>query len=266
MKTQNLSIYLINIDTRLDKYLRIESQLSKLGYAFKKISAKTPENTSLFNLDFCPPPTVQANWLSHLEVYKNLIKSKKNFCLVLEDDCIFSNRFGKLLETIETFETLDFDILQIGYLKQDNTVSQKNVFVATIRLKIYRNVLKITKFFNKFLNAEDSFNYVSKRILKLESLVIKSKELKSRHLIKEEFLSGTHAYIISRSFAHKILNYNKPITMGADLALQMLSISGNWKIYRTAYSFAKQDDVKADIGDHRSLPQDFSSQLLKDFN
>ena len=66
--------------------------------------------------------------------------------------------------------------------------------------------------------------------------------------------------------ASRMLNYNKPITMSAELGLRMLSISGNWRIFRTADSYIIRNYDLAETGAHISEPKGISSEISEDLN
>ena len=126
--------------------------------------------------------------------------------------------------------------------------------------KIKKAILKI----NLFSGHKKTITYINKKINSLEYQLNQSQMLQLSKMVVPEFLSGTHAYFIHREMAKMLIKYNDPIVMGADLAIQILAQSGNWRIYRTPSSLASQADLGADITNHRKFQNDLSEQILKE--
>jgi GR25 family glycosyltransferase involved in LPS biosynthesis len=260
---QNFNIYVINLDERLDKLEFITNQMISAGFNFKRISACKPDNPTINQKqDFMPPAKVQANWNSHLLAYKKLLESDENFCLILEDDCVISETGLNILRIINLYKSFEFDILQIGFLRNENKLKFNSILESKIKLNFFKYLKEINMKWNLIKNYPKLIKFLDKKIKSLEFEINYSKELKLNDLIVSEFLSGTHAYLIKREMAKSLLNYNIPITMGADLALEMLCISGNWKIYRTPESFASQYNFPVDIGKHEKFERDIGSHIL----
>jgi GR25 family glycosyltransferase involved in LPS biosynthesis len=266
MNSQNFPIYVLNFDGRIGRYEKVESQLNAINYVCKKISAKTFQNTTFFDSNYCSSPAVQAKWFSHLEAYTHLIESKNEFCLVLEDDVLISDRFKSLLKSIDNSNSFNFDILQIGFIKPSKNLFKKNVAFANLEMLSYKLILAFLHALNTRNYLQEYIKFILKRISKLDFIVFNSRQLGLRNLVIEEFLSSTNSYIIHRNMASRMLNYNKPITMSAELGLRMLSISGNWRIFRTADSYILQNYTVPETGAHISEPKDISSEISEDLN
>lgn len=260
---QNFNTYVINLDERLDKLKFITNQMNSAGFNFERISACKPGNLTINQKqDFLPPAKVQANWNSHLLAYQKLLESGDDFCLILEDDCRISEFGLNILKIINLHKSFELDILQIGFLKNENKLKIFSISKSKARLNLLKFLKEINMKWNLFENQPKLIKFLEKKIKCLQFEINYSKKLKLNDLIVSEFLSGTHAYLINKEIAKILLDYNIPISMGADLALQMLCISGNWKIYRTPESFASQFNFSIDIGDHENLPRDIGSHIL----
>jgi GR25 family glycosyltransferase involved in LPS biosynthesis len=258
-KLQNYKIYVINLDERLDKLTFVARQINKLGLSFERISACKFNDSKIINSDFVAPARVQANWISHLDAYQKLIDSRDSYCLILEDDCEISEKGISFLKLLNEMKSLDFDILQIGFL--ENKFKVYSILSSRIKLKFLNMLNTKIMCIDKFHFQSRINNYVKRKLFELEFTIEQSKKLNLDNLIVPEVLSGTHAYLINKEIAKKILQYNRPIVMGADLAIQMLGISGNWKIYRTPVSFASQYNFTVDIGQHETIPRDLGSHI-----
>lgn len=104
-------IYIINLDTRSDRYFETMSELIKLNVPLNKI-----ERFSAI---------LAKEWgcsASHLEVIKDIIKNKHQNCLILEDDFKITSLIGKNKNNIKSFleREYDYDVCFISYRNIDN--------------------------------------------------------------------------------------------------------------------------------------------------
>jgi hypothetical protein len=85
--------------------------------------------------------------------------------------------------------------------------------------------------------------------------------LEGSFLCIPDFRSGTHAYLLTRSGAQKLMQFNLPVLLGSDLALQMLAISRSLRIFRLDTSVAGQDDTPVSIGEHYRVHRNLATAL-----
>lgn len=128
-KTGLVGIYYINMDKSKDRRVHMEKQLFKQGLVGIRQSGIDGKQINLeeykfflkkFNNHFVKRPDRIGHlgcFLSHLEIYKNFLKTDKPYCLVLEDDVSFlTNSFKKVLnDTIYKFKSKNWDIILFGY-------------------------------------------------------------------------------------------------------------------------------------------------------
>lgn len=125
--------------------------------------------------------------LSHLKVWKLLLESGEESCIVLEDDVVFVSNFSEKLSTLLEKVPKDFDILYLGCFGSENTPN----FFTTIM-----------------------------------SILGKSREYRKVNdvVFVPEVSLATHAYIVSRKGAEKLLDnlYGK-VFNHIDYCIQSLS-------------------------------------------
>ena len=254
--------YVINLNTRSDRLQNVIKRFSSIGEDFERIEAIIGDLQFEHYEKFIAPKNVVANWKSHLECYRKFLESDADVCLIFEDDVEFMGQFKHFLDQLKKQEHFDFDIFQFGYLgskSKFNTLRKfKNVFTRSI-FKYMHSVLRLI--------LQDNPSKVSDKLSKIVDVlnyrIDKSNEFQLNGIITPGFVSGTHAYAISRDMAQHLLSYNSPTILGADLALQILSMSGNWNIYRTPISLASQDATSVSIGEHSSVINDLGSDILE---
>jgi GR25 family glycosyltransferase involved in LPS biosynthesis len=264
---QNYKIYVINLDERVDKLAFISNQMNNSNLNFERIPACRYNDPKIFqNQKYLTPSKVQANWKSHLLAYEKLINSSDKFCLILEDDCKISNESLKVLTSINEVNSFNFDILQIGFLKLENKLKYKSILISKAEVHFMKKIKNVIIKAKLLSSEKKPIAYINKKINSLEYQLNQSKKLELSKLIVPEFLSGTHAYLIHREMAKKLLEYNDPIVVGADLAIQILALSGNWRIYRTPISLASQADLGSDITNHRKFQNNLGEEILKELD
>lgn len=100
-----MKIFYINIDSRNDKKIFIESQLKKLKIKAERISALTPAkiNTDQIKKKFSSNLTNAeiACTSSHIAIWKKIIKTKLPYAIILEDDAILSYSLNKFISAID---------------------------------------------------------------------------------------------------------------------------------------------------------------------
>jgi GR25 family glycosyltransferase involved in LPS biosynthesis len=260
---QNYKIYVINLDERVDKIAFISNQFNNSNFNFERISACRHDNLKIFqNQNYLTPAKVQANWNSHLLAYQKLVNSSDKFCLILEDDCEISNEGFKVLRLINEVNSFNFDILQIGFLELENKLKYKSISISKIEVHLMKKIKEVIMKVKLLAGQKKLIAYINKKINILEYQLDQSTKIELSKMIVPEFLSGTHAYLIHREMAEKLLRYNNPIVFGADLAIQILASSGNWRIYRTPKSFASQSNFEPDIGNHKKYNHNLGEVLL----
>jgi GR25 family glycosyltransferase involved in LPS biosynthesis len=190
-----LKIYLINLDSRLDRLEWALSQAARFDINFERISALKSSDVSA-NL---VTPGVMACFESHRKAWEKIANSEDDYALVLEDDFSFK-RFNicKLKSTVETSES---DFLQIGFLK---TGIRDHIDL------VLTNVKHILLLWIKYLSKCFRIDKLLTRTLILEV------DLGFPDLVPSNIRAGAHAYIISKKMATEIIQLNNPVFLAAD--------------------------------------------------
>jgi GR25 family glycosyltransferase involved in LPS biosynthesis len=126
--------------------------------------------------------------ISHISVWKDFLKSNEKYAIIFEDDVIFnSNKFKEKILSYLSHTPENFDILYLGCFGSN----PKNTFFNLIM---------------NILNKSCKFSQINK------------------HIIKPKVALATHAYILSKSGANKLIHYlNGHIHNHIDLCIQGLS-------------------------------------------
>lgn len=185
--SNKVNIYVINLKRRPD---RLAQMVEDYGPIFHRIEAVDGSDTELglASENFCTP-SESACWISHQKVWERIISDQVDFGLVLEDDALINPSFviSEVLSLSASFmKTNDIDLLQLGFFQD---------------------------------------------LGRKKSLLIKLGILKSQQ-VPIDFLSnvhpdqhgiGTHAYVISRKGAEKLIRINRPVFLAADAALMYIA-------------------------------------------
>jgi len=174
-----MDAYWINLDIREDRASQCISQLSKIGINGIRITAVTRsevgivENTQ--NQDYFQG--VIACRMSHMRALNTFLSSDHEFGLILEDDFLFLEKLkvSELTDIQDLMKVMDIQLLQIGFLPTGMSLP---AFLS----------IPVSKF-SRFLG--------SLRLLLKHNFVLRD--------ITNGFLSGSHAYIVTRKMALYLL-------------------------------------------------------------
>lgn len=135
-----LTIYYINLERRTDRKLRLENELTRMGYPFVRISAvdgsvSTPEDfpvkeilSDKHNFTLCEKACAQ----SHINALKEAeITCTTDWVLILEDDATFPTWLlenPKFLEQTLTHAPLGYNAYMLGYAA--TTLNQKGELIS----------------------------------------------------------------------------------------------------------------------------------------
>jgi GR25 family glycosyltransferase involved in LPS biosynthesis len=228
---------LINLDKDHDRLKSSVEEFSKLGMTFTRITATTSErleNPSSF--DFMR--SVEACWASHMSALQVLVQSGSSFALVFEDDFLVKNE-NKFKRTLNALENYEFDLIQLGYLslgfKNRCIILIENTQTLLLRLFLILGKLGLPVFRK---------NMERRRINLIHNT--------PRHFVPNSFQPGTHAYIISRSLAERILIEHKTFLLPADGFFNALASAGGIVSFRVAKSLVKQKNFTGSMRTSKS--------------
>ena len=237
------NIYVVTIKRNLDRQVRMTKLLSRHNLQFSFIEGIDGEqlnsNTlkSIFDADksrarlrYDITKNEIACSLSHIKALKTFLKDhKKDYALILEDDIEISN-FDTLKNAINYMPPKEaWDLLYLGY-QEMNMSMPLMIFIKWqfiypvlifLRIKLY-DLKKIKRIFGRPYN-----NY----------------------WFRAGSHNTSHAYIVSRDGAKKILDYNTPVTLQADVVLMHLITDGKLNAFALKKPLFKQSsDLESSIG------------------
>jgi GR25 family glycosyltransferase involved in LPS biosynthesis len=239
--------FYINLESRLDKRDFIENQFADSLISVERIEAVTPKKK--YHKEILVSPLVAACWLSHEKVFGRILELNLPAGFILEDDALVDPKLmHKWGPIFENFIESEIDCLQIGFLDIGFGRKFQRIIVDFLwGLEVYSlNVLtstKLTKFFSRKV-----------RVRRAQKTIHESAALGLGILRPEDFLPGTHSYLIKSSFAAKLIEINTPVSFSADQLIISMSKMRTFEIWRTTKNFSKQDKrFLSDIGDNRFL-------------
>jgi hypothetical protein len=134
-----LTLYYINLDRRVDRKNRIESDLSRLGYPYYRFTATDYSNLNKESLPSSVTGTSDkfrlqevACALSHVELLKHIsLTCETQWSIVLEDDACFPNWLlanPEFLKQALQYAPDSYDAYMLGYAA--TTVNQKGINIS----------------------------------------------------------------------------------------------------------------------------------------
>jgi GR25 family glycosyltransferase involved in LPS biosynthesis len=269
--TSEIITFVINLPERKDRRLNSSNRVRTVGLEPEFVPATSGKDVKLRGINGYAPANVIALWISHRNTWESFLRSESKFCFIFEDDVLFTPESKKIIANIKRLENCSFDILQIGFLPLGNRWNlDLHELILRIRLKIYRLVIRFLKnsfslrFIYKFIGQiPNNFqNKILSRYSDINEMTKIELQLGNNLKLFPNFRSGTHAYLLSRSGAIKLLNYNIPTILGSDLALQMLAMTKALKIYRLSRPLALQDNTPVSLGEPHLIESDLGKYIL----
>jgi GR25 family glycosyltransferase involved in LPS biosynthesis len=277
MELPGIGIYFINLDDRKDRLQSFTDQFRTSSLLVTRVPAVSWED--VIPKELFAPPGVVACWMSHQKVYELLIKSENSFAVIFEDDAIINKKLIHWLENIELNNFQGIDLLQLGYLKTNGSLTRvefdpspmralnldKYIGLRLARVDfIYRSWIRFSR-----CNAL-AFLYIlvrirrclsrsdANRLMNSFSYFSNERKLRERFLISQpiiyhSFEAGTHAYVISRQFAETMLKFNNPVYLPADLCFMGIARAKNFKVLRSSKSMSQQSKSNSSINSRTIL-------------
>lgn len=150
--------------------------------------------------------------ISHISVWKDFLKSNKQYALIFEDDAIFNTKsFKSKIKFYLSQTPSNFDILYLGSFGSN----PNNTFF---------------NFFMKLLNQQCQFKQINK------------------HIIKPKVALAAHSYIISKKGARKLLQFlDGKIHNHIDFCIQSLAKQNLLQTYVTNPRFVFQTSTNGQL-------------------
>lgn len=234
-----IPVFVINLNRQPERLLSVETELAQVGLEFTRFPAIDLKSINR-NGDEFVTAGVQACWESHVEVSKVIVLSGFSHALILEDDIKIQKK-NQLVDFLNKFDFKDFDLVQIGYL------------TPGIVNKLNRKIRNLEYIFFKLLSiAAQKSQFVKSRIGK--RLRVERASTCPVGFIPDDFLPGTHAYLISIDLARKLAILNNPQFLSADDFFSALSKMRSFKMIRSRRSLIGQKKMRG-IGGERFISQ-----------
>jgi GR25 family glycosyltransferase involved in LPS biosynthesis len=212
--------YVVTIKRNLDRQARMSNILSKYNIQFSFIDGVDGEYLMPEHLDkvfdslksnerlgYDLTKNEIACSLSHIKAMKIFLEDdKQEYALILEDDIKTSN-FDTLQDAIKWLPPKEvWDLLYLGY--QDmNTRMPISIFIKWQFIYPVLNFFKIKRYDLKKIRRIFGRPY-------------------NNFWFHAGFHNGAYAYVVNRSAAQKIIEYNTPLFVQADVVLMDLIIKG----------------------------------------
>lgn len=236
-----MDIYVINLATRQDRLREISAELAGLGLKFTRISAIDGSKLQQDEYSLVDPPT-DACWKSHQLAYKKIVTAAASNALILEDDAVLDESvdWQKLLREIDLYsQRFGIDLIQLGFLESPD-------YQTGIERNLVRFYLFIKRIL-KFAHAHAFSRVVSASADNRWDCLNSAPD--AMELVPNEFIGGSHCYMISRRAADICLRLNRPTFLAADDLLW--AIAGGSSHYRRI----KAARAKRSLASQRSRPK-----------
>lgn len=212
----NIKSYIINLQKYKNKYKLALKRLNKLNIKPERFNAIYIKNENDLNIKKITYPSVQHTikygrnshnnigsagaigcYLSHILLWKKLIKSEDEMYMIFEDDVNINkikNIDKKLNDYLINVYTQDWDFIYLNYSSIPNNIKNN------------QNI-------NKYYNEVNGIIY------------------------------GTHAYIINKKGANKLLKQSLPIVDQIDSYISYMILTRNINAYTPKYNFFIQNNI-----------------------
>jgi len=191
------------------------------------------KNTKLACSLFCPKSVIGIA-MSHIKAWEEFLNTNKKSAIIFEDDVVFTKNFKKEFDIAMQNVPNDFDLFYLGCFGCTNTINIYTIAGTTSNL-INLNSGNINKYINK-----------------------------------PSFVFATHAYVISRNGAKKLIKHFKNnISYHLDFVIQTLIRDNIINAYglnkRIVYQTSTDETMSANVStNHPSLLNDIISNYYLD--
>lgn len=215
-----LVINLKNAAERRHFALENVSKLQVKAVVLNAVEASSVEENVNLNLT----RAAQACFESHHRSWQYILENDLELALICEDDFFQIKKFD-IEAILASFDELDWDVIQIGFLKIGLNLKIE-IILKNSQAKLFKGVGKTLQ----LLRVRNGL-IIRKRIR--ESLA------SPRGFVYGDFQSGCHAYLVSRKGAEKLSSL--PINiMPVDAMIHILAECNSINSFRSAKSFVAQ--------------------------
>ena len=225
-----MKAYVINLDSRPDRWLEVIGQSSDLGLDVVRISAVSMNEIG--DIEKFVAPGVAATWASHKLAMKTFLESGDDFGCILEDDFLLTKSWHRF--DIGLLDRLSIDFLQVGFL----IVSPIDIGIYLLS-EIWDSTLKLLSRVAvlPFFRTSQFFN----RLLIQEQVNV------PWCVVPNNIRPGGQSYIVSRKFASAALYMNTPSFNTTDAFYMSLGDVRTFKMYRMRRNMIKQSNSPSSV-------------------
>jgi GR25 family glycosyltransferase involved in LPS biosynthesis len=224
-------IYVINLQRRTDRRVKVTNSLESLGVNFEMIIAIDAESLRNRQTKFNLPLPAQACWESHVIAIEAFLKTGSSHAIIFEDDVLLHN-WSTIEKMLSRKDFSNFDLVQFGYVNtglidriQRNLIN----FESTIFQSLY------------YVSRNKPLNRFQKR------LRVRRRVGVGFNLVAHDIRAGAQAYIISRNLAQVILENSTTPLVPIDGLLMSLNWISKFKVARTRKNMIPQDNSPSSI-------------------
>ncbi len=209
---QHVKGFVINLDSREDRWRDSSSQFTKLPFEIERVSAVI--GAEIEQGEPYVPAGVAATWRSHQKAMRAHLDSGAEFGFILEDDFLVTRDISRVMSKV--LEIGNFDLVQFGFLTPSFLRRLVRYFIG------FRDF--VLKFFSRFTIFSSS-SLLGKLIIREQSGVPFS-------LVLNDIQAGGQAYLVSKYFSKAAQEMNNPSFLSADGMLMALSETRTFKVAR----------------------------------
>ena len=224
-------IYVINLEGRSDRRVKVTKSLNSLGLSFKFVKAIEANKLSKRKTSFNLTLPAQACWESHVLAMQAFLKTSSSHALIFEDDVVLQ-KWDEVEELMLEIDFNKFDLLQFGFVNTG--------FID----RIHRNLMNFESIVFQLiydLTRSQRNHRFQKR------LRVSRREGMRFVLVAGDIRAGAQAYLISRELALKILQSASTPLVPIDGLLMSLSWTSKFKVARTLKNLIPQDNSPSSI-------------------
>lgn len=226
-----MKAYVINLDSRPDRWADVIAQKSLLGLEIYRVSAVSSEDV---NVSPHVTPVIAATWQSHQKAMRAFLDTMDKYGLIMEDDFVLHKNWKK--DRLNVIASLNADFLQVGFLITNSIDRVQIVLSGTL------------DFFLKILrNLAFTFGFLGVRLRR--KLLIREQVGIPWKIVCNDIRPGAHAYIVSRDFAQAALSINSPEFLSADAVYIAMGWMRSFKLLRFRQSLVDQSNSESSIMD-----------------
>ena len=231
---------LINLDSRTDRLEQSLTEARRWGLSIERVGAIPASEAGESDEGRGLSAARRACWTSHQKCWALLAESNFDQALVLEDDVQFLRDINPIIRLFPTLrKTSQVECLQLGFLEGSDLGGRRG-----------------TRLVASMLDLTLSSGFVRHRALRT---TLGSQALNQRMItrtlgqsgipgsVQQTWRPGTHAYLIGRDFAERLLEFNSPPFLSADGAFLALASEKCHGIWSLDVSQARQRDTVSDI-------------------